>query len=266
MRSRSIAIPLLLLLWLLPAQVKSQSAQERDKIASALTSSTKSKSPNRMFKAEAIGDDKTILKFTTEEDLLKKLLPAFEANRRLINNLKNKGFHIVVFNNGAKDVRTIDLTNLPSDTNQDSAQESARPAIRLKQFAIYASSISRTFGGLQKENAKAEIDFFNGDTRAVLIIELQVDILDKLRRKISDRLFLKLEDIGFGDRSIKPGKSGHFTTDLGKYQAPDGCAPDGSMRSGSECIGQIKINRIVFKDRSIWERPGWKDEPNPNNR
>jgi len=51
---------------------------------------------------------------------------------------------------------------------------------------------------------------------------------------------------------------------LGNYRLPDSQATYGVMDCDGECLKSLKINVVKFKNGQVWERPGWRDEPNPN--
>lgn len=133
------------------------------------------------------------------------------------------------------------------DTNEKS------PATILK--SPYLSSRGRF-----SRQSELHIEIQNRTDAPIKSVEIQFEIVDRLRRTTRDRLFIKVYDWGLGDRSIKPGKSRTFRVPV-EYRLPDGV---GDGYGTYWCDSCAVINVVTFKDGSTWERKGWRDEPNPN--
>lgn len=139
--------------------------------------------------------------------------------------------------------------------------QSDEPA-KIEKFQINVTHISGN-RRLYREPTKLSADIKNLDSsRQIKEVEFQFDVIDAMRKVIKERLFVKISDIG--SRTIEPGKSRRWIAELGDTRFPAGCDAYGTLYSGTDCISEAKINIVHFKDGSKWERPGWKDEPNPN--
>lgn len=105
------------------------------------------------------------------------------------------------------------------------------------------------------------IELQNDSARIIESVEIQFDVIDRLRKTLRDRLFLTMDAPGMGRwHGIKPNKSStiELTVD---YEFPDGV---GDGYGTYWCTGCTVINVVHFKDGSKWERKGWRDESNPN--
>jgi hypothetical protein len=160
----------------------------------------------------------------------------------------------------------------PFTTAQEKSKEQPPQPVTITKLQLVPTHLEQKIGsrnGQYEEQARIVVWFRNDDSaRSVATVDIQMDIIDSLRRTVKERLYFSLNYKNTGTKLIAPNKTGPFYKDFGEYKAPEACLTaspiQGVISQDSPCCGPVKINGVTFSDGSGWERPGWRDEPNPN--